>query len=103
VSRRGKLELESDAGDRIGMKGFESALVRDWNLDIEARARYTQRSIRVPRKPSKLVHNLIFSMPPGTPPPLLLKAVRKLARTQLGLIIDTPCYFIRMNHIRMST
>jgi hypothetical protein len=25
-----------------------------------------------------------FSMPPGTPPPLLLKAVRKLARTQFG-------------------
>ena len=66
------------------MKGFESDLVRDWNLDLEARARYTQRSIRVPRKPSKLVHNLIFSMPPGTPPPLLLKAVRKLARTQFG-------------------
>ena len=84
VSRRGKLEMESDAGDRLGMKGFESALVRDWNLDLEARARYTQRSIRVPRKPPKLVHNLIFSMPPGTPPRLLLKAVRKLARTQFG-------------------
>ena len=84
VGRDGKVGLESDTGDRLGMKGFESALVSDWNLELEARARYTQRSIRVPRKPLKLVHNLIFSMPPGTPPQLLLKAVRKLARTQFG-------------------
>jgi hypothetical protein len=84
VGRGGKLGLESDTGDRLGMKGFESDLVRDWNLDLEARARYAQRSIRVPRKLPKLVHNLIFSMPPGTPPQLLLKAVRKLARTQFG-------------------
>jgi MobA/VirD2-like, nuclease domain len=84
VGRGGKLGLESDTGDRLGMKGFESDLVRDWNLDLEARARYTQRSIRVPRKPPKLVHNLIFSMPPGTSPQLLLKAVRKLARTEFG-------------------
>jgi hypothetical protein len=84
IGRDGKLGLESDTGDRLGMKGFESDLVRDWNLDLEARARYTQRSIRVPRKPPKLVHNLIFSMPPGTPSQLVLKAVRKLARTQFG-------------------
>jgi hypothetical protein len=84
VGRGGKLALESDTGDRLGNKGFESDLVRDWDLDLEARARYTQRSIRVPRKPPKLVHNLIFSMPPGTPPHLVLKAVRKLARTQFG-------------------
>jgi hypothetical protein len=57
VGRGGKLGLESDTGDRLNMKGFESDLVRDWNLDIEARARYTQRSIRAPRKPPKLVHN----------------------------------------------
>src|SRR3984957_1314399 len=84
IGRGGKLGLESDTGDRLGMKGFESDLVRDWNLDLEARARYTQRSIRVPRKPPKLVHNLIFSIPPGTPPQLVLKAVLKLARTQFG-------------------
>jgi Relaxase/Mobilisation nuclease domain len=84
VGRDGKLALESDTGEALAMKGVESGLVRDWNLDLEARARYTQRSIRTPRKPPKLVHNLIFSMPPGTPPQLLLKAVRKLARDQFG-------------------
>jgi MobA/VirD2-like, nuclease domain len=84
VARSGKLGVESDMGERLGVKGFESDLVQDWNLDLEARARYTQRSIRSPRKPPKLVHNLIFSMPPGTPPDRLLAAVRKLARNQFG-------------------
>jgi len=55
VGRGGKLGLESDTGDWLGVKGFESDLVRDWNLDLEARERYTQRSIRAPRKPTKLV------------------------------------------------
>src|SRR6266851_1334601 len=36
-------------------------------------------SIREGRKPRKLVHNIIFSMPPGTPPQKVLQAVRKLA------------------------
>ena len=84
IGRSGRLALESDSEVRIGGKGIESALIEDWNLGLEARARRTQRSIRTARKPPKLVHNLIFSMPAGTPPGLVLKAVRKLARDQFG-------------------
>ena len=84
VVRSGKLGVEADTGERLGVRGFESDLIYDWDLDLEARARYTQRSIRSPRKPPKLVHNLIFSMVPGTPPDKVLKAVRKLARNQFG-------------------
>jgi hypothetical protein len=84
IGRSGRLALESDSGERVGGKGIESVLIEDWNLDLEARARRTQRSIRAARKPPKLVHNLIFSMPAGTPPKLVLRAVRKLARDQFG-------------------
>ena len=84
IARDGDLGLESDTGENLRSKGFEADLIRDWNLDLEARTRSTQQSVRGARKPSKLVHNLIFSMPPGTPPDLLLKAVRKLARHQFG-------------------
>jgi Relaxase/Mobilisation nuclease domain len=84
IGRAGRLALESDSGERAGGKGIESVLIEDWNLDLEARARRTQRSIRAARKPPKLVHNLIFSMPAGTPPKLVLRAVRKLARDQFG-------------------
>jgi predicted O-linked N-acetylglucosamine transferase (SPINDLY family) len=37
------------------------------------------------RKPVKLVHNLIFSMPPGTSPNAVLKAVKKLAVNEWAL------------------
>jgi hypothetical protein len=84
VARSGKLGVESDTGERLGRRGFESDIVTDWNLDLEARGRYKQRAIRHGRKPPKLVHNLIFSMPPGTPPDRLLKAVRKLVWNQFG-------------------
>ena len=84
IGRSGRLALESDSGERVGGKGIESVLIEDWNLDLEARARRTQRSIRTARRPPKLVHNLIFSMPAGTPPKLVLRAVRKLARDQFG-------------------
>ena len=84
IGRSGRLALESDSGERVGGKGIESKLIEDWNLDLEARARRTQRSIRAARKPPKLIHNLIFSMPAGTPPKFVLRAVRKLARDQFG-------------------
>src|SRR5690606_12686973 len=34
------------------------------------------------RKPPKLVHKLVFSMPPGTPPQKVLSAVRNFAREE---------------------
>ena len=85
VGRKGQLSMESDTGERLGPRGFEADLIRDWNLDLEAHQRQNQRSIRGGRKPPKLVHNVIFSMPPGTPPKAVLRAVRKLAVDQFAL------------------
>jgi len=85
VSRKGELGMESDTGERLRSRGFEADLIRDWNLDLEAHQRQNQRSIRAGRKPPKLVHNVIFSMPPGTPPEAVLLAVRKLAVEKFAL------------------
>jgi hypothetical protein len=85
VGRKGTLGIESDTGERLGARGFEADLIRDWNLDLEAHQRQNQRSIRGGRKPPKLVHNVIFSMPEGTPPGKVLRAVRKLAVEQFAL------------------
>src|SRR5277367_4761077 len=74
IGREGRLGLEADTGDRLDGKGFERRLTEDWDLDLEAH----DRSIRG-RKPPKLVHNIIFSMPPGTPSDKVLEAVRRLA------------------------
>lgn len=79
IGREGEEQVETDQGEQLEGKGFERALLEDWDLDLEAHARYTERAIAAGRKPPKLVHNLIFSMPKGTPPDKLYAAVRKFA------------------------
>jgi type IV secretory pathway VirD2 relaxase len=78
IGREGRLGLEADTGEHLDGKGFERQLAEDWDLDLEAHERQTERSIRGCRTP-KLVHNIIFSMPPGTSSDKVLQAVRKLA------------------------
>ena len=84
IGREGSLGLEADTGEHLDGKGFERQLTEDWDLDLEAHERQTERSIRG-RKPPKLVHNIIFSMPPGTPADKVLQAVRKFARNEWQL------------------
>jgi Relaxase/Mobilisation nuclease domain len=84
IGREGRLGLEADTGDHLDGKGFERELTEDWDLDLEAHERQTERSIRGRRAP-KLVHNIIFSMPPGTSSDKVLQAVRKLALNEWQL------------------
>lgn len=84
IGRKGVLGLEADTGEHLDGKGFERQLTDDWDLDLEAHERQTERSIRG-RKVPKLVHNIIFSMPPGTPPDKVLQAVRQLALSEWQL------------------
>ncbi len=85
ISREGHEPVETDEGIRLQEKGFEDALVESWDLDLDAQRHHTQRSIAAGRKPPKLVHNLVFSMPKGTPPDRLLAAVRVFAREKFAL------------------
>jgi transposase-like protein len=84
VGREGELGMETDEGIQVRGKHFQQSLVRDWDLDLEAYAHQTERSIRG-RKPPKLVHNVFFSMPPGTPAKAVLRAVRKFANEEFAL------------------
>lgn len=84
IDRDGKLELEIDEGSRLKGDGIERALVSDWDLEAcEARARAPYRG-QGGRRPSKLLHNVILSMPRGTPPQKLLAASRAFAREQFS-------------------
>lgn len=85
IGREGEAQVESDQGEMLEGKGFEKALLEDWDLDLEVNARHTERTIAAGRKPAKLVHNLIFSMPKGTPPDRLYAAVRKFAMERFAL------------------
>jgi hypothetical protein len=85
IGRKGALELETDDGDRIQGRDAGQALLDDWDLDIDE---LRPRADLVPtnaRKPPKLVHKLIFSMPAGTPPEKVMAAVRNFAREEFAL------------------
>lgn len=85
LGRAGELELETDDGERVQGKGAERALLEDWDLDLDTDRRQADLSAANGRQPPKLVHKLMFSMPPGTPPDKLLAAVRNLAREEFAL------------------
>jgi hypothetical protein len=81
IGRYGKLELETDDGERMSGRAGP-ALLDDWDLDIDAVRRQATLGATKGGKPPKLVHKLMFSMPPGTPPIKVLAAVRNLAREE---------------------
>lgn len=81
ISRYGKLPLEIDDGERTeGRCG--KALLEEWDLDIDDVRRQAELAGPKGRKPPKLVHKLMFSMPAGTPSVKVLAAVRNFAREQ---------------------
>jgi hypothetical protein len=81
IGRNGELELETDDGERqSGRIGRD--LLDDWDLDLDDVRRQASLATKKGRKPPKLVHKLMFSMPPGTPPDKVLGAVRVFAREE---------------------
>ena len=84
LSRKGKLDLQTDDGQRLSGKGSEETLLDDWDLDLdETRQTADLRSGR--HKTPRLVHKLVFSMPPGTSSEKVLEAVKNLTREQFAL------------------
>ena len=86
ISRRGELEVETDDGERHQGREVPAKLVEDCDLEIDAaldRWERTERGGRVPVP--KLVHNIVLSMPAGTPPARLLAASREFAREEFAL------------------
>jgi hypothetical protein len=85
IGRKGLNEIETDTGERLMERGFEKDLMFDWDLDLDVLRRHTDRTVARGRKPPKLVHNLIFSMPKGTPSDKLAAAVRAFAVDRFAL------------------
>ena len=81
IGRNGELELETDDGERLSGR-IGKDLLDDWDLDIDDVRRQATLAATKGRKPPKLVHKLMFSMPPGTPPDKVLGAVRNFAREE---------------------
>jgi len=54
-------------------------------LDLEEDRRHGDLGPLKDRSPPKLVHKILFSMPPGTPPKKVLEAVKDFAREEFAL------------------
>lgn len=77
------LEMDSFRTRVIGKRAAR-ALIDDWDLDLDEL--YWRQPYLVPRRrrAPKLVHKILFSMPPGTPPDKLLAAVRTFAQQEFA-------------------
>lgn len=85
IGRYGDLELEMDDGERISGKRIGHQLLEEWDLDLDEHRGRTDLAAVFGRKPPKLVHKLMFSMPPGTPAEGVLAAVRNFLREEFAL------------------
>jgi len=85
IGRHGKLAIETDEGRELLGKGAGAALVADWNLDL-SKGQYRPKPDDggADTRP-KAVHNIVLSMPKGTPPQAVLVAARKFAREHFAL------------------
>jgi hypothetical protein len=81
IGRNGELDLEVDDGERLSGR-IGKTLLDDWDLDLDDVRRQATLAATLGREPPKLVHKLMFSMPPGTPPDKVLGAVRNFAREE---------------------
>ncbi|RYE42902.1 MAG: relaxase [Hyphomicrobiales bacterium] len=85
IGRHGKLEIETDDGRSVQGRDIADVLVNDWQLDL-CRSQYKPKPVEGEKDTrAKLVHNIVLSMPAGTPPDKVLAAARIFARENFAL------------------
>jgi hypothetical protein len=94
LSRQGTLEIETDEGERTGRREEHKRLLDDWHLELTA-GQYRREKDGPARRPTKLVHNIVLSMPAPTPPDKVLAAARQFAREKFrqhryAMVLHTP-------------
>jgi hypothetical protein len=84
IDRHGELEIETDDGDQLRGRRVEAGLIEEWDLEADAADSRSPYDGASGRKPAKLVHNLVLSMPAGTSPSRLMAASQAFARAQFA-------------------
>jgi hypothetical protein len=85
LNRRPEFEIETDDGEHLQGRGQGKGLVEDWDLELDAAESQSAYRGTPGRKPAKLVHNIVLSMPAGTSAKGLLEGSRAFAREQFAL------------------
>ena len=85
IGRKGDVDLETDDGEKLKGARVGKDLVEDWDLELDAQRSRADLVSRPGRTPPRLVHKLMFSMPAGTPPGKVLRAVQNFCREEFAL------------------
>jgi len=83
IGRNGKLEIETDEGQRIA-KADQKSLLDDWHLELSPGQYRKAKDDKPPPRAVKLTRNITLSMPKPTPPDKVLAAARAFARERFG-------------------
>jgi hypothetical protein len=81
---RQEFEIETDHGQHITGTDAQRGVIADWDLDLDAAESRSPYRGASGRKPTKLVHNIVLSMPKGTPAVGVLEASRAFAREEFA-------------------
>ena len=84
ISRKGEFAIENDEGERIIGRDAQKDLLNDWHLELSAGQYRAPREGRTTARRTKLVHNIVLSMPSPTPPEKVLAAARDFGRETFG-------------------
>jgi len=79
ISRKGRLDIETDSGDRIAREQHK-AFLAGWHLELSAGQYRKARKGQPAPRASRLVKNIVLSMPHPTPPEKVMAAARAFAR-----------------------
>lgn len=85
IDRHGKLDLETDDGERLQGRGVEKTLAEDWDLELDEQQAASRSQGRSGSRATKLVHNVVLSMPAGVSPQKVLAAAQGFAREEFAL------------------
>jgi hypothetical protein len=85
IGRHGRLPVETDEGLALQGRGAAREIAADWQLDL-CRSQYKPKPAEGQKDTrAKLVHNIVLSMPAGTPAGKVLAAARVFARENFAL------------------
>jgi hypothetical protein len=88
IDRHGNLDIETDHGEVLQGKTAATELINDWSLDYGAVPGAPHSRSKVgpdgKRRQPRQAFNIVLSMPAGTPPQKVLKAVNKFAREEFA-------------------
>src|SRR5664279_5699805 len=86
IDRQGQLDVLTEEGERLNGKAVSQFLVEDWKLDTIIKQRHRPAPLPGEKdQRAKLVHNIVLSMPSGTPPAAVLAAAQFFARENFAL------------------